>query len=323
MTGFETLTGLEYVNSQAFYHCYFPTLDLSGMTKLRTIGSEAFKAYNLSYKTVLTLPQGDAQALATISTGAFEGRKLDELTIENLPELTTIGDRAFYHSGMNALSLRELPKLNSIGDYAFADAKLTEVEFENLPQLKRVPYRAFIQNTGVATYDNRVVIWNEPRDQNVIPSTSTFIVNPETPVDDDYVADDFRYGLENGEWCILGFTDVGLNKLIAGRRNIVFPKTDPNGRTVTGFGKEAFAGMDFDKADLSLLAPDLKVVGDGAFEDSTVKSFDFKILPNLTKIGNRAFKGTHLTEADFSQNPELAEMGSYAFSESKIRRVQF
>ena len=209
-----------------------------------------------------------------------------------------------------------------MGEYAFYNNKLTEVNFADLPNLKQVSYKAFLNNTGVSTYDNQVVIWNEPRESNVIPSTSTFIVNPETPIDEDYVPADFRYGMENGQWSILGFTDSGLNKLLNGRRTIVFPATDPNGREVTGFGKDSFAGMNFDKADLSNLA-NLKVIGNGAFENATVAEFDFTLLPNLTTIGDSAFKNTKLPLVDFSNNPELSKLGSSAFNSTPVKSVKF
>lgn len=325
ITGFETLTGLEEIHYQSFKYCYFPTIDMSKMPNLRMIAYEAFKAYRQDYKTEITFPQaqdGVQPRLYTIDKGAFENRKIDSVVMENLPELTKIAENVFCNSGMSELKLSNLPVLNLVGDNAFSYGKLTEVEFSGVPSLQKVPYKAFQKNTGVPRYGNKVVIWDTTEKEHEIPSTSSFIVNPRDPEDEDYNAEDFRYGWYQGEWSILGFTEKGLNKLLNGRRTITFPEKDPKGTLITGISKEAFAGMDFDKADLSNLSK-LKVIGESAFENSTVKDFDFTKLPNLLSIKEAAFRQTKLTTADFSGNPKLNQIGSTAFYDSKVESVNF
>lgn len=62
--------------------------------------------------------------------------------------------------------------------------------------------------------------------------------------------------------------------------------------------------------------PIVEEIGDGVFENSSLKGIDFTNLPkSITKIGSRAFFGTHYTKPSFIFNSNITEIGTYAFAQ--------
>ena len=246
---FGLLTDLKYIDSSAFAYNKIQSVDLSDLPNLETIGSQAFynnyqiEAVNLdglpALKTIGTyafygnriadLTLGDLPALGSIQSYAFYNNRLTALSIENLPLLSEIGTYAFGNNQLTELAIRDNPELTSIGNYAFYYNQLGEATLENLPKLTELEAYTFSSNPGHPAYYNNVVVWSLPKENNLIPSKSNYLVNPdpEETLTGDWVAADFTYTVNNGEATITGFSEQGATRFASGVRPVVFPAQIP------------------------------------------------------------------------------------------------
>ena len=323
-------------------------LDLSQSVKLRKIGKGAFYLSQKDPLVSVKLPEArdDLQpALEIIDDIAFRGAPIETLTIENLPNLKEIGRSAFaFGKQMKNLTLRNLPALEMVGSNAFGYQELTEVVFENVPKLVTMAANTFEKNPGVKKVDNKVIVWNLPKENNKLASKATFVVNPDLTADGSYKPEDFvygYYGTNNEYWAIVGLSETGAGKLALGNKNINFPGADPEGRPVTAFAADLRECLTQRTSPVT----ELQVIGKEAFYKSTVNEFNFRALPNLCFDRRKCLSIPKLERADlkiyiwkisidvfeihkqvvsmFDNNDNLTDIEKWAFESARLTDIIF
>ena len=132
---FSNLPYLRTIQDNAFRPC-IGTVTLQKLTNLTRIGKEAFKRVNNI--TLHNLP-----ALKTIDDMAFQGADVAVLT--DLPRLERIGKNAF--ENVTKINLEDLTALQRIDNAAFH--RTEDVTLKNLPKLTTIGLGAFYMCVGV------------------------------------------------------------------------------------------------------------------------------------------------------------------------------
>jgi hypothetical protein len=292
------LTKLRTIGNYAFCRAGLTSLDLSGNTALTTVGQRAFRDSPL---TSLAFPQ----SIVTIDILAFGSYAAESLVVEDLPNLYTIGAGAFNWTTedgaqtLKSLVLRNLPVLR--------DLRGTSTRYGS-------EETAFVYDAGA----------------DGIMGTD----------DDSLSAAAFRYlyALESVVLDNLGlisippecFGNSPLTQLtISNMPNLksigIYADKLPDGITDVSTGSLANRGA-FESAKLTELSlvnlPQLETIGNEAFLNSPLQSLALSGLPKLKYIGERAFNmAVGLKELDLSNLTSLEIIGDGAFENSPIETL--
>ena len=126
-------------------------LIVTGLSKLKSIGTEAFRLRGISTITGWE----DLTALETIGQYAFASNYVTTMDFSTLKKLTSIGDYAFNsNSKLASVNFNGAISLTSIGSYAFSSCTaLSTVDFRNLPALTKIYDYAFYQSPITSDID--------------------------------------------------------------------------------------------------------------------------------------------------------------------------
>ena len=125
--------------------------------------------------------------------------------------------------------------------------------------------------------------------------------------------EDFKYYQEE----LVGFSELGLEKLNNGNRELILPGINPlNGKTIKSIKKNAFKKKDINYVDFSNLN-DLELIGENSFYGNNIETVDFSNNPSLKTIEAWAFKDNNLTSIDLSDT-KIESVGIKAFENNSI-----
>lgn len=134
--------------------------------------------------------------------------------------------------------------------------------------------------------------------------------------------DDFVYKDVDGAGILVGFSDIGKAKYTQLKADggyighFIVPDRNPASNvTITHIADYAFAVYDFEG---DFIGPNVKVIGKGAFRDSSSMTGEFKA-PNVMKIDDGAF--THAQFVGALNADELSVVGNSAFEHSHFNSM--
>ena len=302
--------------------------------------------------TEVKIPEG----VTKIGANAFAGNNIKNIEIPS--NVTEIGNYAF--STKNYLKDEctvTLPEgLTTIGSYAFRNKVIKEV---NLPTtvtgLKKNTFQKEYSDSTVATVTKVYVTKAQYLDKKNFPDSDyhTYALKAD-PNDTEWDAYDFTYatweeaGLSESEvtmhpasdtskkvtlnpYLVTGLSEIGEQKLEK-NPNLIIPKTDPDGKKVTGIGPKAFyqktqvESVTFPEGVMAEYDGPEGVIADGVTErgdfvickqafDGCTALTDAAIPEGVIRIGMYAFRSTKLTSVDFPHTVWWIETAAYAKSE--------
>ena len=302
--------------------------------------------------------------ITTIGTQAFANTLLKTLNFGDSPKINKIGNSAFASSGLNGkLDLSTATNLYEIGSYAFSDTGLTEVVLpSNLTSLGAGVFQDCTQLSTVSLDKTQVKIIKPSTFQGCIELKNVSFPNKLLSIGDN--AFNNAKGLQKLD---LSNTDINTFGNNSFQDTIMLKTIDlPNKDTLTVIGSGAFLNSGITRlakksapaGETITLPATVGKLGNGAFANSQIKSFDMSAvtsttlttlpidffnnatslvtvkLPNAIKvIGENAFKNaTNLktvyqttaraaveNKVQFGNN--LQTIGNNAFSNSGITEV--
>ncbi len=331
VTGFSA-KGLEKVKTVK--DLVLPTKNDKG-EKIEAVADAAFKG-NLGEKRIntLTIPEGYVligsmafalnscggdlvlpDSLEAVGMGAFFRNEFTSLTTGE--KLTKIPASMMFGNRLTKVTFKG--NIESIGRIAFRENRLTEIRIPD--SLKSIEFEAFIKNTGVAKYDEKVVLrtasGNNPQK---LPDKENYIVDPSNQGTDpninynEWTTDDFEY---NGTK-VNGFSEQGLKK-IKRNKNLVVPDKTPDGKSVLVIGIDAFRSLETNYEIETVKLPDtVEKIENYALQFNDIEKVT---LPrDLKKLGWGVFMNNKLTTVQF--NNKLEHIDQICFFNSNLGAIE-
>ncbi|MDI9498715.1 MAG: leucine-rich repeat protein [Bacillota bacterium] len=274
------------------------SIDLTGMTKLRTIGVNAF--YNNALSEVSF---NGLDSLTEIGNNAFGNNKLTELDLGILPKLTRIGGSAFSGNTISKLKLDGAVSLESIDSSAFQGNRISELNFGYLPKLRLIGSSAFYSQGG------------DPLslDLSGLPALESI----------------GSRAFESTNLVSLNFGDLKNLTIInsdAFASHRLTGELDLSGLdALTTIGSDAFECYSSSAYGITnVLFPasgNLLHINNYAFRYNRLTELDLSPLNRLSTIGSYAFAYNYIENIIFPQDPPLTSIGSYAFQSNRLTEL--
>lgn len=270
-------TSITNIESKAFRSCYVLNYDLSQLTNLTTIGTEAF-AYSLPVDLIVP------KKLVNFAQG-FSNSYIKSVTFQDGGETTIIPDRAFYNcESLTTLTMKSYIK--TVDYWAFSGAGL----------------KSYTLHDGLETIGDSAfyTMKNTTMTELVVPNSITSIGSGA-----------FK-GLNSLQTLTVPF--VGSSPTVAGRLYEYFTETNTL-KTLTITNATSIANYAFDEWALETvtLNEGITLIGSYAFyQDAYLTGIT---IPSTVKsINEYAFSHCPaLTNVTFAANSQLESIGKYAF----------
>ena len=138
------LTNLTTIEANSFKDTKLTslTLDNNGVPNLVTIGESAFANKNEN-KNLNTVVLSNLSKLTTIGNNAFFNQNISTLSLSGLSKLTTIGYNAFTSNNIKNISFEGMPNVETIENGAFGSNPLTNLDFKAAKNLTSIGEGAF------------------------------------------------------------------------------------------------------------------------------------------------------------------------------------
>ncbi len=313
------------IGASAFTYKNIGSIDLTGMTHLRTIAADAF-----SYNDLTEVDFSGLDNLVEISNNAFRNNKIASLDLGVLPKLQTIGNYAFNSNVLNDVNFAGLDSLTRIGSYAFSNNLLTDVDLGVLSRLQAIDSYAFSSNrivnlnlegaVSLVTIGSSAFSYNRISDLNfgylpklTIIGNAAFYYQQGAPLNLDLSGLPALTAIYSS-----AFADSNLVSLKFGDL-----------KNLSLIDSYAFRSHKLtSELDLSGL-DSLRTIGSNAFDryssssDYGITKIKFPESGSLEYINSYAFRYNKLEELDLSKQTKLRYIDSYAFAYNLIADVTF
>lgn len=324
------------IGNSAFYGTAITELDLSELTKLKTIPSSAFSSSSNLKKVILPI------GITSVENDAFSGSPIENFNLAECTKLESIGNHAFNAIRLNGLL--EIPAgVTTIGSYAFSNnSPICRVNAIVPPTLPLDGFGAsmdgnglvavFVPEQSLAAY-KKAPGWEEYSILGGELHVAVDVTQPGNLAVD--IAEQGKtspalvthltiksgklnevdFGVLRSNMTVLLHLDMaGADAEIIPTKALLDKKTLmsvvlPN--NVMTIGEEAFKGCGSLQETL-VLPESLTTIGDKAFEKCT--SLPEVVFPSsLTKIGASAFRSCSSLQQEITFPENLISIGGYAF----------
>ncbi|MGB4610139.1 MAG: leucine-rich repeat protein [Saccharofermentanales bacterium] len=286
------------IADHSFANKNLDSIDLTGMTSLRTIGASAFYNNRLTEVSFNGLDN-----LVEIGSSAFSSNKLSQVDLGILNKLQRIGTYAFSSNLITKVKLAGAVSLQTIDTSAFQSNRISEIDFGYLPKLTLINSNAFYSQGG------------DPLRLDLSGLTALQTIGYKAFESTNLVS------LVFGD--LKNLTSIGTDAFSNHR---LTGELDLSGLdSLTTINSDAFETSSSSSYGITnVIFPDsgnLVNIYSYAFRYNRLQEVDLRKQTKLASIGSYAFAGNLIEDIKFPQDAPLNAIQSYAFQSNRLREL--